>query len=88
MLDFMNANGGNMPEERSLRLVLEPTMAALAYIHSLGMIHSEASGRCCMQCQAACKRGMDCNSLFSKTNCSIYMSQRREAREHSLHSCA
>ena len=47
MLDFMNANGGNMPEERSLRLVLEPTMAALAYIHSLGMIHRRVAAAAC-----------------------------------------
>lgn len=35
----MSSQGGVLEERRAVPLVLEPTLSALAYIHSLGMIH-------------------------------------------------
>ena len=38
---FLQQNGGRLPEHVTVPMVLEPTMSALAYIHSLGMIHRD-----------------------------------------------
>jgi serine/threonine protein kinase len=38
---FLQQHGGRLPEHVAVPMVLEPTMSALAYIHSLGMIHRD-----------------------------------------------
>lgn len=36
---FLQQQGGRLPEAVAVPMILEPTMSALAYIHSIGMIH-------------------------------------------------
>jgi hypothetical protein len=41
---FLQSLGGVMDERTAVPLIVEPTMSALSYIHSLGMIHRWALG--------------------------------------------